>query len=129
MIGRLIALVVPWRFDASASQGLEATLELRVRARGRVSAVAISIADGTCTARPGAAPGASATALVSLADLIRLIVGDAVWPQLLSQGRFAMTGDPFVALRLPSVFGFSAGGRGHFSAGARGHFSAGARGH
>lgn len=103
LIANLVAFVVPWRFDRSQATGLDATVELRILHR-RPIRVAITIAEGTCKARPGPAPDAGARATISLADLIRLELGDVGWPQLLSRGRFEFAGDPFLALRLPALF-------------------------
>jgi hypothetical protein len=37
-------------------------------------------------------------------DLILLASGAVGWPELLSSGRFELTGDPFLALRFASLF-------------------------
>lgn len=121
LIARIVALVVPWRFDRTRAQNLEATIELRILVHRRPLRVAITIADGGCVARPGPAPSAGATATIGLADLIRLMLGDAGWPQLLSSGRFNFAGDPFLALRLPTLFRLPANARRRRSAGAPAH--------
>jgi hypothetical protein len=118
LIARIVALVVPWRFDRTQAQNLEATIELRILVHRRPVRVSITIADGGCVARPGPAPGAGATATIGLADLIRLMLGDAGWPQLLSSGRFNFAGDPFLALRLPTLFRLPTNPRLRRSAGA-----------
>jgi hypothetical protein len=111
LIGNIVALILPWRFDRSQAKGLDATVELRILVHRRRVRVAITIADGACKARPGPAPDAGASATISLADLIRLEVGDVGWPQLLSRGRFDFAGDPFLALRLPALFRLPANAR------------------
>jgi hypothetical protein len=121
VIARIVALVIPWRFDRKQAQGLEATIELRILVHRRPVRVAITIADGGCVARPGPAPGAGATATIGLADLTRLMVGGAGWPQLLSRGRFNFAGDPFLALRLPTLFRLPTSPRLRRSAGAPAH--------
>jgi SCP-2 sterol transfer family len=93
-------------FDRRSARGLSATLELRVRVLPRRRGVPVSllIDDGRLRIRPGppAAPGATAT--IGLSDLLRLAVGAAAWPQLMASGRLTLTGDPFLALRFPSLF-------------------------
>ena len=121
LIARIVALVVPWRFDRTQAQNLEATIELRILVHRRPVRVAITIADGGCVARRGPAPGAGATATIGLADLIGLLLGVAGWPQLLSSGRFNFAGDPFLALRLPTLFRLPANARPRRSAGAPAH--------
>jgi hypothetical protein len=121
LIARVAALAIPWRFDRTQAHGLDATIELRILVHRRPVRVAITIADGGCIARPGPAPGAGATATIGLADLIRLVLGDAGWPQLLSSGRFNFAGDPFLALRLPTLFRLPSTSRPRRSAGAPAH--------
>jgi hypothetical protein len=41
---------------------------------------------------------------VHASDLVRLAVGRAGWPALLASGRLVLSGDPFLALRLPTLF-------------------------
>ncbi|HUO73122.1 MAG TPA: SCP2 sterol-binding domain-containing protein [Solirubrobacteraceae bacterium] len=93
-------------FDRRSARGLTATLELRVRVlpRRRGTPVTLQIEDGRLRIRPGAAPSAGATATVGLADLVRLGAGTAAWPQLMSNGRLELSGDPFLALRFPTLF-------------------------
>ena len=52
----------------------------------------------------GSDPAAAARALVGADDLIRLAGGAATWPELISSGRFELSGDPFLALRFASLF-------------------------
>ena len=111
LLGRIIALVTPWRFEPGSAGDIDATIALRVRVRARVAEVAIAISGGTCTARAEPAVDAAATATIALADLIRLVLGDVGWPQLLSQRRFEFSGDPFLAMRLPALFRLPVAGR------------------
>jgi hypothetical protein len=94
------------RFDRAAAADLTATLELTIRGpHGRPDArYELVIADARCSVRPGvpAAPGARAT--IGADDLILLATGAVGWPELLSSGRFELTGDPFLALRFASLF-------------------------
>jgi hypothetical protein len=93
------------RFDPATARDLEAVFELRVREPGGEPArFALLIAGGSCQVIPGPADDAGAVATVGADDLIRLVSGAAGWPELLSKGRLAMTGDPFLALRFPSLF-------------------------
>jgi hypothetical protein len=106
MIVRALPGAIRRRFDARSADGLEAVLELAVRdPRGRsAERFELTIADARCSVRPGvpAQPGARAT--IASDDLILLASGWATWPELLSNGRFELTGDPFLALRFASLF-------------------------
>jgi hypothetical protein len=106
MIVRAIPVVIGRRFDTESAGELQATFELRIRdPHGREpAAFALDIADGSCSVRSGPAQSAGATALVGADDLILLASGAANWPELLSSGRFQLTGDPFLALRFASLF-------------------------
>lgn len=64
----------------------------------------LAIADACCSVRPGAPVQPGARATIASDDLILLASGAASWPELLSSGRFEMTGDPFLALRFASLF-------------------------
>lgn len=93
------------RFDRFAAKDLEATIELiRDPEGGEPSCLSLRIAAAHCTVAPGPAPCADARALVGADDLIRLVGGSVTWPQLISSGRFELSGDPFLALRLASLF-------------------------
>jgi alkyl sulfatase BDS1-like metallo-beta-lactamase superfamily hydrolase len=102
--------VIPKRFDPEAAGDLEAVLELRVRARdgGDDHRFALTVRGGTCTVRPGAAADAGAAVAVGADDMIRLVSGSVEWPELLAQKRLELSGDPFLALRFPKLFGFAA---------------------
>ncbi len=98
-------------FDRHSARDLTATLELRVRVarRRQGMAFALEIEDGRLRVRPGAPAAPGATVTIGVGDLLRLGVGSAAWPQLLSNGRLELSGDPFLALRLPSLFRLPAG--------------------
>lgn len=113
LAAKIVALVIPRRFDPSQADGLDATLELQIDIRGRLSPFTVRIAGGGCEVHAVPASRPDARAVVGLADLIRLVIGDAAWPQLLSRGRFVLSGDPFLALRLPSLFRLGAPARPH----------------
>ncbi|MEO6859301.1 MAG: SCP2 sterol-binding domain-containing protein [Solirubrobacteraceae bacterium] len=106
MIVRALPGAIRRRFDPGSADGLEAVLELAVRDPHGQSAerFELTIADAHCSVRPGAPvqPGAQAT--IASDDLILLAAGAASWPELLSSGRFELTGDPFLALRFASLF-------------------------
>ncbi len=99
---RAIAL----RFDPAAAVDLAATLELAIRdPAGRPPArYELSIADARCSIRRGEAQRPGARATIGSDDLIQLATGTASWPELLSSGRFELSGDPFLALRFASLF-------------------------
>jgi hypothetical protein len=111
LIAHTLALAIPVWFDADKADGIDARIELRVAIRGRLAFLTLAIADRRCGVRVGRAPDSSAAAMIGLADLIRLVIGDVGWPQLLSNGRFQLSGDPFLALRLPTVFRLATTGR------------------
>jgi hypothetical protein len=98
-------------FDRTSARGLTAVLELRVRVLPgrRGTPVSLLIDDGRLRIRPGAPASPGAVAAIGLVDLMRLGVGAAAWPQLMAAGRLTMTGDPFLALRFPSLFRLRAG--------------------
>jgi hypothetical protein len=92
------------RFDAAAADDLHATLELTIRHDSRPASYALAITGARCSVRPGAPDRANARATIGADDLILLAGGAVTWPQLMSSGRFALTGDPFLALRFASLF-------------------------
>jgi hypothetical protein len=103
---RAIPRAIVMRFDPAAADGLEATFQLTVRdPRGREPAHFELVIEGTrCLVRSGAAAQPGARAVVGSADLILLASGAASWPELLSSGRFDLSGDPFLALRFAALF-------------------------
>lgn len=103
---RVLSSAIARRFDPSAADGLEATLELALRdPHGRPTArYRLAIAGDRCSVSAGTAPGAGATASIGSDDLILLAAGAVGWPELFSSGRFELTGDPFLALRFASLF-------------------------
>jgi hypothetical protein len=111
MIGRLIATAIRLRFDERAAHGLGATFEFRVGLWGRLVRLTAAVADGRCEVRPGPDSSAGAHATVSLGDMVRMGLGLAGWPELLSSGRLVLDGDPFLALRLPALFRLPAAAR------------------
>jgi SCP-2 sterol transfer family len=106
MIVKALGRAIPRRFDPDAAGDLNATFELRVRnPRGREPArFALRIADGSVTVTGGPAADAGACATVGADDLILMVSGAIGWPALLSNGRLELRGDPFLALRFPSLF-------------------------
>ncbi len=102
---RVLPRAIAMRFDPPTDQ-LEATLELAIRdPHGRPAArFELAIAGQSCSVRAGAAQRPGARATVGSDDLILLASGAASWPELLSSGRFDLSGDPFLALRFASLF-------------------------
>jgi hypothetical protein len=103
---RALPHAIARRFDASAADDLHATIELAVRdpGDGPPRCYTLAIAGNRCEVRPGHEPRASARALVGADDLISLVRGTVTWPELISSGRFELSGDPFLALRFASLF-------------------------
>jgi hypothetical protein len=106
MIVKAVERAIPRRFDPTAAGKLKATFELRVRdpAGGEPARFELQIADGKCAVRPGPATNPGACATFGADDLILMISGGIGWPQLLSNGRLELSGDPFLALRFPNLF-------------------------
>jgi hypothetical protein len=111
LIAHVVAMAIPLWFDAGKSDGIDATIDLRIGIRGRPVFLTVAIANRQCVVTRGKPSRAGATATIGLADLIRIVIGDVGWPQLLSRGRFQLAGDPFLALRLPTLFRLGAAGR------------------
>ncbi len=108
--GRVVRAAIPAgmmiRFDPEAAAGLDAVLELRLaRSDARY---AVHVAGGRCTVARGSAPEAGASVTISAGDLVRLISGAIPWTDLLAHGRLELGGDPFLALRFPTLFGVGA---------------------
>ena len=103
---RTLAPAIRTRFDPIAARDLEATLELAIRdPRGRPDArYELTIAEARCRVRAGAPVRPAARATIGGDDLILLASGAVGWPELLSSGRFELTGDPFLALRFATLF-------------------------
>lgn len=98
-------------FQRERAEDLSATLEvrLRVRASWRPIPFKLKIERGRMRVRPGADRDAQARATIHASDLLRLAVGRTGWPALMANGRLELSGDPFLALRLPLLFGLRAG--------------------
>ncbi len=106
VILRALPRAIPLRFDPDAARDLRTVFELRVSdPRGREpTRFQLAIANGRCDVTPGPARQPGATATVGADDLIRMASGAVGWPELLSSGRLDLSGDPFLALRFPSLF-------------------------
>ena len=104
MILALLPRAIALRFDPTAAHDLEATLELAIRHDSRPASYALAITDARCRVQPGAPAHAGARASIGADDLILLAGGAVTWPQLLSSGRFELSGDPFLALRFAGLF-------------------------
>jgi hypothetical protein len=103
---RAIPRAIVMRFDCAAADDLQATLQLTIRdPRGRPPEhFALAVADARCSVRRGTPERPGARAEVGSGDLILLASGAASWPELLSNGRFELSGDPFLALRFAALF-------------------------
>jgi hypothetical protein len=106
LVLKTLPRAISMRFDPSSAENLEATLELAIRdPRGRQPArYELAIRGAQCNVRPGPPSRPAARATIGSGDLIMLVSGAVGWPQLLSSGRFELTGDPFLALRFASLF-------------------------
>lgn len=108
---RAVPAAMQLRFDAASARDLEAVLELRVRdpAGAAATPFTLAISGGACTVTHGRAAQARAGVELGGDDMVRLISGAVGWPDLLASGRLALSGDPFLALRVPNLFRLPAG--------------------
>jgi SCP-2 sterol transfer family len=106
LILKAIPRAIGMRFDPASAVGLDATFELRIRdpGGGAPTPFALRISDGRLEAEPGPAVSPGAVATTGAGELIRLVSGSVGWPHLLASGRLELSGDPFLALRFPSLF-------------------------
>lgn len=101
--------VLAGRLDGASAQGVATRIELCVSAPhgGEPDRYEIAIDHGRCSVRRGPAQDAAATVTIGAADLVRVGAGVIGWPRLLGDGRLDVAGDPFVALRFPTMFGLA----------------------
>jgi len=106
---RAVPLGLERRFDPVAAGDLEAVLELRVTdsEATRGARFAIIVAGGRCQVQRRPAPEAGAQMSIPAFDAVRLLAGTEQWPALLAAGRLSLSGEPFLALRFPTLFGFA----------------------
>jgi hypothetical protein len=106
---RTVPLGLERRFDPVAAGDLDAVLELRVTDAGgtRGARFAIVVASGRCDVQRRPAPEAGAQVAIPALDAVALLAGRMPWPALLAAGRLTLTGEPFLALRFPTLFGFA----------------------
>jgi hypothetical protein len=106
---RAVPFGLEWRFDAAAAGELEAVIELRVTDsdRRRGARFAIVVGGGRCEVRRRPAPESGAQVSIPALDAVRLLAGAEPWPALLADGRLTLSGEPFLALRFPTLFGFA----------------------
>lgn len=103
---RTVLAVLPRRFDPEVAGELDAVVELRVRAvDGAVpDCHELVIKDGRCTVRRGAGGRADAALSLGAVDLLRLGTGVVRWHELMGANRLELSGDPFLAMRVPCLF-------------------------
>jgi hypothetical protein len=100
---------LPVRFDGDAARDLDTVIEVRIRPAAAPNGAApdcyeLVIERGRCRVRHRPSPRAAVAVTIGGADLVRLAAGTAAWPQLLGDGRLQLAGDPFLALRFPTLF-------------------------
>jgi hypothetical protein len=107
---RMIERAIPRLFSPSAARDLNAVFELRiVHPRDRQPEVlGLAVRDGVLSVTRGRPPAAGAAVSIGAEDMVRLATGDVGWPALLAGGRLTLSGDPFLALRFPRLFGLPA---------------------
>ncbi len=110
---RAVLLAVPAgverSFDASTAGDLEATLELQITdgTGTRGARFEVAIAGGRCEVRRRPAPAATVRISLAADDAVRLLTGRAAWPKLIAERRLRLSGDPFLAIRFPMLFGLA----------------------
>jgi hypothetical protein len=103
---RAIPIAIPRRFDAEAAGDLNSLFELRIRHPARPRTRSFRDQDLRRPMRGatgGAGEGVTAVT-VAPGDLVRLASAATGWPELLSRGRLELEGNPFEALRFPTLF-------------------------
>lgn len=100
-----LVLALPRRFDAVAAGDLDTIIALDVRDPdgGPADHHELVIRDGRCEVRRRGSGLPSATITIGAADLVRLIGGSVGWPALIGSGAIELAGDPFMALRVPTL--------------------------
>jgi hypothetical protein len=104
---RIIERAIPRLFNADAAGDLDAVFELEITGR-RPTYLGLAVKDRRLQVRRGRAPEAGAGVSIAAEDMVRLVSGDTGWPELLSSRRLSLSGDPFLALRFPQLFGLPA---------------------
>jgi hypothetical protein len=104
---RVIERAIPRLFNADAARDLDAVFELEIAGRAPAY-LGLIVHDGRVSVRRGRPSGAGASVSIAAEDMVHLVTGNTGWPELLSSGRLSMSGDPFLALRFPQLFGLPA---------------------
>jgi hypothetical protein len=104
---RIIERAIPRLFSAEAAGDLDAVFELEITGRPPAY-LGLQVKDERLAVRRGRPPNSGASVSIAAADMVRLVTGDTGWPELLSSGRLSLSGDPFLALRFPQLFGLPA---------------------
>jgi hypothetical protein len=107
---KAIVRALPRYFEPAATGDLNDTFELRIRhpRRDAPDVFSLAIADHRLTLVPGPAPAARSRVTIGADDMVRLVSGEVGWPELLSGGQLSLSGDPFLGLRFPRLFGLPA---------------------
>jgi hypothetical protein len=99
----MIERTIPRLFNVSAADGLDATFELEITGR-RPTYLGLSVCGGRLAVTRGRMSSPGARVSIGADDMVLLVSGETGWPELLSRGRLALAGDPFLALRFPRLF-------------------------
>ncbi len=107
---RLIERALPRLFNPAAAGELNAVFELRItNPRHRApDSFGLTISDATLRITRGPAARAGATVSIGADDVVLLATGETGWAALLAGRRLVLSGDPFLALRFPRLFGLPA---------------------
>lgn len=101
---RVIERAIPFLFNPTAAAELDAVFALEITG-ARPTQLGLTVRGGRLTVSRGRPVAAAATVSIAAGDAVLLATGEAGWPELIPSGRLALSGDPFVALRFPRLFG------------------------
>ena len=103
----LIFTAMPRAVRRSARERERVVIEWRVTGRrdGRPDVRQLAIADGSAVLVPGEPREPDLVIIVGAVDLLLLATGNASAPALFVRGELEIDGDPWLALRLPTLFG------------------------
>lgn len=107
MLLGLVFRAMPRAVRRKAREREEVVIEWRITGRpdGRHDVRQLVIEDGTATLVPGEPREADLILFADGASFLLLATGNASGPKLYAQGKIGFEGDPWLAMRLPRLFG------------------------
>jgi predicted lipid carrier protein YhbT len=97
------------RFDPVVAGDFDGVVEFRILddVRRPAERYQLTIRDGQCTVERNGAAKPDVFFATRLSDLLRVGSGAVGWPELLGSRRIELGGDPFMGLRVLSIFAIS----------------------